>query len=405
MIIFGCLARNFLCSGYMQHYPEVIAGWVRNVCLSVILLRGGMELDFKGKGLTVVLLTLVPQNLEALGSALATRLIFGMPWTLCLAQGYTLGAVSPAVLVPSMMILHNAGYGTAKGIPTTLIAASSFDDIIAITVFAVFLKISLNTANGGVDEGGSIWVEVGLNVVQILGGFVAGYGLGWCMRIFNRCKGDKIGTKFVLTTFIAVATPFVCNLGGFPEAKFVFIIFYGYQCYMQWGEAKPEHELGVFWMFCQPFLFGTVGAAVQFEKITPSVIGFAFAVILIGVTFRWLGTIVAAFEKKYTCKERAFMAFAWIPKATVQAALGAMTLAEATKRDPALEDYDQWIKWGEEMLTTAVFAVCLTAPLGAIMINTLGTKWLNYDGVKDTERDDKEALTGGEMSGKVIPEV
>ena len=165
MIIFGCLARNFLCKEYMQHYPEEIAGWVRNVCLSIILLRGGMELDFKGKGLTVVLLTLVPQNLEALGSAVATRFIFNMPWSLCLAQGYTLGAVSPAVLVPSMMILHNNGYGVKKGIPTTLIAASSFDDIIAITIFAVFLTISLNTANGGSDEGGSIWIEVGLNVV------------------------------------------------------------------------------------------------------------------------------------------------------------------------------------------------------------------------------------------------
>jgi len=60
MIIFGCLARNYLCHAYMQHYPEYIATWVRNICLSVILLRGGLELDFKGKGLTVVLLTLIP---------------------------------------------------------------------------------------------------------------------------------------------------------------------------------------------------------------------------------------------------------------------------------------------------------------------------------------------------------
>ena len=92
-----------------------------------------------------------------------------------------------------------------------------------------------------------------------------------------------------------------------------------------------------------------------------------------------MGTIIAAFEAKYTCKERAFMAFAWIPKATVQAALGAMTLAEAQKRDPSLEDYNQWIEWGQAMLTTAVFAICITAPLGAIMINTLGTKWLKCD--------------------------
>ena len=80
MIIFGCLARNYLCAAYMDHYPEYIAGWIRSVCLSIILLRGGMELDFAGKGLTVVLLTLCPQNAEAVAGALATRWIFNMPW-------------------------------------------------------------------------------------------------------------------------------------------------------------------------------------------------------------------------------------------------------------------------------------------------------------------------------------
>ena len=144
MIIFGCLARNFLCSEYMDHYPEYYAGWIRSVCLSIILLRGGMELDFKGKGLTVVLLTLCPQNAEAICAALACRWIFSLPWPLCFAQGYTLGAVSPAVLVPSCMILHNKDYGVKKGIPTTLIAASSFDDIIAISVFSIFLTIGFN---------------------------------------------------------------------------------------------------------------------------------------------------------------------------------------------------------------------------------------------------------------------
>ena len=126
-------------------------------------MRGGMELDFKGKGLTVVLLTLCPQNAEAFCAALACRWIFSMPWPLCFAQGFTLGAVSPAVLVPSCMILHNKDYGVVKGIPTTLIAASSFDDIIAISVFSIFLTISFNQAPGGIDEGGkNIWLELGM---------------------------------------------------------------------------------------------------------------------------------------------------------------------------------------------------------------------------------------------------
>lgn len=246
-----------------------------------------------------------------------------------------------------MMILHNGGYGVKKGIPTSLIAASSFDDIIAITVFAVFLTITFNTLQGGSDEEVNIWLEVGLNVVQIIGGLIAGLALGWSMKCLNTCAVEKTKTlKFLLTLCIAIATPFVCEFGGFPEAKYVFIIFFGYQCYQQWGENKPEHELAIFWMFCQPFLFGTVGAAVQFEKISPSSVGYGFAVILIGVTFRWLGTVGSAFESKYTCKERMFMAFAWIPKATVQAALGAMTLGQALKRDPSLPDYDEYVEYG-----------------------------------------------------------
>jgi solute carrier family 9B (sodium/hydrogen exchanger), member 1/2 len=349
MIIFGCLARNFLCTAYMQHYPEYIAGWIRNVCLSVILLRGGLELDFKGKGLTVVLLTLVPQNFEALGGALASRYIFNMPWSLCFAQGYTLGAVSPAVLVPSLMILQKAGYGVKKGIPTTLIAASSFDDIIAITVFSVFLTIAFNEAKGGVNEADAeageeenIWVDVGLNAAQIFGGFVVAMISGYCMKIFNQCEPKKtINFKLVFLIVLAMLTPIICYALSVPEAKYVFIIFFGYQCYQQWGEDKPEHELGIFWMFCQPFLFGTVGAAVQFEKLEGSLMLNALYTILLGVSARWIGTIIAAFESKYTCKERMFMAFAWIPKATVQAALGAMVLARAEQ-----ENNEEYMRYG-----------------------------------------------------------
>ena len=98
-----------------------------------------------------------------MASALACRWIFKLPWALAFAEGFTLGAVSPAVLVPSCMILHNKDYGVIKGIPTTLIAASSFDDIIAISVFSIFLTIAFTEAPGGEDEGGkNIWLELGL---------------------------------------------------------------------------------------------------------------------------------------------------------------------------------------------------------------------------------------------------
>ena len=125
-------------------------------------------------------------------------------------------------------------------------------------------------------------------------------------------------------------------------------------------------------------------------------IGKGFGTILIGVTARWLGTFLAAFEKKYTVRERAFMAFAWIPKATVQAALGGIMLMRAQAEGLT----DQYQEWGQAMLTTAVFSICLTAPLGAIFINTLGTKWLNYDGDVEMNEDDDEEQGETKKPGK-----
>ena len=134
------------------------------------------------------------------------------------------------------MILQKAGYGIKKGIPTTLIAASSFDDIIAITVFSVFLTISFNTAKGGIDETEEgekpdIWLQVGANVAQIVGGFIVGMVLGFSMRIFKKCSCSQktlLWVKFLLVVTIAIATPLLCGYFEVPEAKYVLIIFFGY---------------------------------------------------------------------------------------------------------------------------------------------------------------------------------
>lgn len=175
-----------------------------------------------------------------------------MPWPLCFANGFTLGAVSPAVVVPSLMILYKKGFGVKKGIPTTLIAAASFDDIIAITVFGVFLTIAFNEAPGGAaEEEDSIAYEVGMNLLQLFVGLVIGLTLGYCMRVFNFCNPRKtMIPKFIVTLIVAFLIPILSEVSGFHESKFVGIIFYGYMCFRVWGDEKPEHHLGIFWMFC-----------------------------------------------------------------------------------------------------------------------------------------------------------
>lgn len=177
-----------------------------------------------------------------------------------------LAAVSPAVLVPSLMILQKDNYGVAKGIPTTLIAASSFDDICAITVFGVFLTIAISHAPGqiaGEENPKPVWWEALYNLIQIVTGLVVGLFIGWTMRCCLKCSDEKMKwPKFLFTLFWALAVPIACELINFPEAMFICVIFFGYQCNMAWGDKKPEHELALLWRFCQPVLFGSVGAAV-----------------------------------------------------------------------------------------------------------------------------------------------
>jgi len=254
MIICGCIARNAFGWLVVEHYPEAWADWVRQICLSIILMRGGLELEFKGKGLTVVLLTLCPQIVEASVVALLSRWLFEMPWTLCFANGFCLGAVSPAVLVPSIMILIEQKLGTKKGIPLIMLAASSFDDIVAITVFSILVSVSFESigATSG-SESLSVGMMVLWNLLYILIGITIAIVLGLSMKIFTICKcGDKalLKIKFVLMLSIALVTPYVFHVLHLDESKYIFIISFGYVCFRVWGHHKPDAELAYFWQFC-----------------------------------------------------------------------------------------------------------------------------------------------------------
>lgn len=144
MIAFGCIARNFFGDFTKNNYPDYWADWIRQVCLSIILMRGGLELKFAGIGKTVALLTLCPQIFEATMIAGLSVYFFGMPWPLAYANGFCIGAVSPAVLLQSVMRLIGLNRGMSKNIPSIMLIASSFDDIVAITVFSVFISISFD---------------------------------------------------------------------------------------------------------------------------------------------------------------------------------------------------------------------------------------------------------------------
>lgn len=165
------------------------------------------------------------------------------------------------------MILIEKKLGAKKGIPLIMLAASSFDDIIAITVFSVLVSITFDNVTGS--KSGSdtnIGKMIGMNILYIVVGIAVGCLLGFSMIIFNYCKclSDKalIWVKFFLMLSIAIITPYITHLLAFEESKYVGIIFFGYVCFRVWGKNKPDAYLGILWKFCGPLLFGTIGASI-----------------------------------------------------------------------------------------------------------------------------------------------
>lgn len=130
-------------------------------------------------------------------------------------------------------------------------------------------------------------------------------------------KHLSIKLKFVISLSIAVGMVLTFELTGLHESKYLSIIIFGYMCRQGWGNERPDHYLNVLFSYITSFLFGTVGAAMVFADIDTSVLGYAFLIIIVGVTFRWSSTILSTMQKKYCWGEKIFMACAWIPKATV----------------------------------------------------------------------------------------
>lgn len=291
-----------------------------------------------------------------------------MSMTLALCLGAVLGAVSPAVLVPCLMNLQVRGYGIVKGIPLTLLAASSFNDVFNITLFSVTSTIAFNKAGVSDKSVGQVLLII---LLELIGGIAAGFVLGLLMKFFTPLNHTL---KAILCLAVTVLFIVITSVFNFPEAKYVGIITFGYMCYRWWGVAgKPEHLLANIWTLFTPFLFGSIGAALKFDEIDASSILPGIGIVLVGILARSLSTIASmSIPCKYNLKEKAFMAIAWIPKATVQAAIGGVILDFAKN-----EKIDNYVKAGNQILTTAVISVILCAPVGAILTITFGQKWLD----------------------------
>lgn len=369
MLLMGFLLRNIpvVTTGVYVDYKWSAA--LRNIALAVILARAGLGLDPSAlKKLKSVCLrvSVGPCMIEACTVALVSHFLMGLPWIWGFILGFVLGAVSPAVVVPSMLLLQKEGYGVEQGIPTLLMAAGSFDDILAITGFTTCLGMAFAT--------GSTWYNLLRGVLEVAGGTVAGILLGFIIQYFPSVDQKHLVMKrSFLVLGLSVFAVFGSAVAGFPGSGGLCTILLAFLGGIGWGAGKTRVEEVVSWMWdiCQPLLFGLIGAEIRISAMEGHAVGLGIASLLIALLVRVLFTLVCVLCAGFNMKEKLFIALAWMPKATVQAAIGSTALDMArTKNDEQLQ------KYGMDVLTVAVLAILFTAPVGALIIGLSGPRLL-----------------------------
>ncbi|MBN2851352.1 MAG: cation:proton antiporter [Clostridia bacterium] len=360
MILVGILVGPY-CFNLLSDDILRISDDFRKIALIIILLRAGIGLNketLKKVGKSAVLLSFLPCILEGLIIMFISTFLFDMSYIEGGMLGFIIAAVSPAVVVPAMLHFKEQGIGTKKGITTLILAGSSVDDVFAITMFSGFVGLYSATQL-------SIWFSISQIFISILlgvlSGIIIGFLLVWLFRQFHIRNTKKvlllIGIAIFMTTFEQAMKDIISisSLLGVMTIGFLLL------------EKLPEtakgigDKLGKVWIFAEILLFVLVGAKVNISVALDSGLK-GLLLISAGLIFRSIGVLLSTWSGDLNKKEKLFCVISFIPKATVQAAIGAVPLILG-------------VPSGELILAIAVLAVLVTAPLGAIGIK-IGAKRL-----------------------------
>ncbi len=363
MLIVGVLAGPYV---FDLMNPEMMAvsGDFRKIALIVILLRAGFELrrDQLGQvGRAAIIMSSVPAIFEIAGVMLVAPKLLDMTYLDAAILGSILAAVSPAVVVPLMIDFMDRGRGAKKGIPTLILGASSLDDVFVIVLFSVFLGMHGGNETHLLVKLADIPVSI---VLGIISGLVPGYIL---YRLFTKYDWRPpkrtllvLGVGMLLTWFETICEEHV------PIASLLGVMAIGF---IILEKSEPiahiiSQKLKKLWIFAELLLFILVGSQVNIHVAWEAGIA-GIAVIITGLLFRSVGTYVSLIGTPFNWKEKMFCVVAYIPKATVQAAIGSVPLAAG-------------VASGEVILAIAVLSILLTAPLGAIGIMIFGERVLDH---------------------------
>lgn len=369
--IIGMLVTGMVLGPYVLDLLEPailgISADLRQMALVIILLKAGLSLniaDLKKVGRSAVLLSFIPASCEILGFVVFAPLLLGITHTEAAVMGAVLAAVSPAVVVPRMVRLIETGYGTGKSIPQMIMAGASCDDVFVIVLFTAFV---------GMAQGGSVQAADFAGIpVSIALGIVLGTATGWLLSLFFETAFARRRTvRSSLKVIIVLGVSFLFlavedwAAGTVPVSGLLAVM--SMACMLRQKSPvtvsrRLSEKFGKLWLAAEVVLFVLVGAAVDIRYTLGAGLA-AIAVIAVALTFRACGVLLCLVRTPLSGKERLFCVMAYLPKATVQAAIGSVPLTLG-------------LPCGPIVLSVAVLGIVITAPLGALAIDSSYKKLL-----------------------------
>ena len=359
--IIGMLAAGILFGPYVLNLLDLsilgISADLRQLALVIILIKAGLSLninDLKKVVRPAILMSFLPALFEILAFVLLAPLVLRVNRVEAAVMGAVLGAVSPAVVVPRMVQLMEEGYGANKSIPQMILAGASLDDVFVIVLFSAF--VGMAQGNGAqIMEFVNIPISI---VLGILLGAVIGFVLAWFFER-NFARGHLIRNSVKVIIVLGAAFLLLAiedRLEGIVSVSgLLAIMSMALTLAMKIGPrvtGRLQEKFGKLWLAAEVVLFVLVGAAVDIRYTLQAGVGAAF-MILIGLIFRCAGVWLCMLGTDLNRKERLYCVIAYLPKATVQAAIGSVPLALG-------------LPCGNIVLSVAVLSILITAPLGAI---------------------------------------
>lgn len=339
------------CLGWLSNEFIIGASELRTGALIIILIRAGLGVNketLNRIGMSAAKMSFIPCLLEGAFVIAASWYILKFPLAESGILGFILAAVSPAVIVPQMLNLLDAGYGKRKGVPTLILASASIDDVFAITLFGTFLGIALGETQNMTLAILNIPLRIGLGIVT---GYLFGYLLALFFRRFDKIRDTKKVLIFMISAIVLYDMEKVL-----PIASLVGIMAIGFVLLEKNREVAKRlaAKFNKMWVFAEVVLFVLIGAQVNIDvAFSSGLVG--LAIIFIGLVGRSIGVFLSLIASHLNEKERLFCVLSYIPKATVQAAIGAIPLSMG-------------IPSGDLILAIAVLSIVVTAPIGSILI-------------------------------------